>query len=34
MALVKLPKTHPWGARSVWFRDPNGNIISFYAPAK
>lgn len=34
VALVKLPKTHPWGARSVWFRDPNGNIISFYAPAK
>lgn len=26
---VKLPETHPWGARSVWFRDPDGNIIDF-----
>ncbi len=28
---VKLPTTHPWGARSVWFRDPDGNIIDFFA---
>jgi catechol 2,3-dioxygenase-like lactoylglutathione lyase family enzyme len=28
---VKLPETHPWGARSVWFRDPDGNIVDFYA---
>jgi predicted enzyme related to lactoylglutathione lyase len=23
------PKTHPWGARSFQFRDPDGNIINF-----
>ena len=28
---VKPPITHPWGARSVWFRDPDGNIIDFFA---
>ena len=28
---VKLPVTHPWGARSVWFRDPDGNIVDFFA---
>ena len=27
---VKLPATHPWGARSVWFRDPDGNIVNFF----
>jgi len=24
---VKPLQTHPWGARSFWFRDPDGNII-------
>jgi catechol 2,3-dioxygenase-like lactoylglutathione lyase family enzyme len=28
---VKLPATHPWGARSLWFRDPDGNIVDFFA---
>jgi catechol 2,3-dioxygenase-like lactoylglutathione lyase family enzyme len=28
---VKPPQTHPWGARSFWFRDPEGNIVDFYA---
>ncbi|MBN1991959.1 MAG: VOC family protein [Anaerolineae bacterium] len=28
---VKLPATHPWGSRSVWFRDPDGNIIDLFA---
>jgi len=28
---VKLPATHPWGARSCWFRDPDGNIVNFFA---
>lgn len=28
---VKLPTTQPWGRRSVWFRDPDGNIINFFA---
>ena len=26
---VKLPKTHPWGSRSFWFRDLDGNIVDF-----
>ena len=26
---VMLPTTHPWGRRSFFFRDPDGNIISF-----
>ncbi len=26
--VVKPPATHPWGARSAWFRDPDGNIVS------
>ena len=28
---VVLPTTHPWGARSFWFRDPDGNIVDFFA---
>ena len=28
---VKPPTTHPWGRRSMWFRDPDGNLINFYA---
>jgi uncharacterized glyoxalase superfamily protein PhnB len=28
---VMLPRTHPWGSRSLWFRDPDGNIIDFFA---
>jgi uncharacterized glyoxalase superfamily protein PhnB len=28
---VMLPTTHPWGNRSFWFKDPDGNIIDFYA---
>jgi catechol 2,3-dioxygenase-like lactoylglutathione lyase family enzyme len=31
VTLIKLPATYPWGARSVWFRDPDGNIIDFYS---
>jgi predicted enzyme related to lactoylglutathione lyase len=30
--LVKLPASYPWGSRSVWFRDLDGNIIDFFAP--
>ena len=29
--IVKPPTTQPWGRRSVWFRDPDGNIVNFYA---
>lgn len=31
---VKPPTTQPWGTRSVYFRDPDGNLVDFYAPAK
>jgi len=31
---VKPPTTQPWGTRSIYFRDPDGNLIDFYAPAK
>lgn len=27
---VKPPQTHPWGARSFWFLDPDGNIVDFF----
>ena len=27
---VKEPTTQFWGRRSVWFRDPDGNIVNFY----
>lgn len=29
---VKKPSTQPWGTRSFYFRDPDGNLIDFYAP--
>jgi catechol 2,3-dioxygenase-like lactoylglutathione lyase family enzyme len=29
--IVKPPATYPWGARSAWFRDPDGNLIDFYS---
>mgnify|MGYP005846229299 CR=1 FL=1 len=32
VVFVKPPTTHPWGLRAVWFRDPDGNVIDFYAP--
>lgn len=31
-AVVKPPTTQPWGVRSAWFRDPDGNILNFRAP--
>jgi catechol 2,3-dioxygenase-like lactoylglutathione lyase family enzyme len=31
--IVKPPTTQSWGIRSVWFRDPDGNIVNFNAPA-
>ncbi len=30
--VVKPPQTHPWGCRSFWFRDPDGNLIDFLTP--
>ena len=29
--IVKPPTTQSWARRSVWFRDPDGNIVNFYA---
>jgi uncharacterized glyoxalase superfamily protein PhnB len=29
--IVKPPASYSWGSRSVWFRDPDGNIVDFYA---
>jgi catechol 2,3-dioxygenase-like lactoylglutathione lyase family enzyme len=31
---VKPPTTQPWGTRSFYFRDPDGNLVDFYMPAK
>ena len=28
--VVKPPTTQPWGLRSVWVRDPDGNVVNFY----
>ncbi len=30
---VKLPTTQSWGTRSIYFRDPDGNLVDFYSPA-
>ena len=32
--IVKPPASYPWGTRSVWFRDPDGNIVNFYSHVK
>ena len=29
--VIKPPTKQPWGIRSVWFRDPDGNKINFFA---
>jgi catechol 2,3-dioxygenase-like lactoylglutathione lyase family enzyme len=31
---IKPPTTQPWGTRSVYFRDPDGNLIDFFSPTK
>lgn len=31
---IKPPTTQPWGTRSVYFRDPDGNLVDFYSRAK
>ena len=28
---VMAPTTLPWGNRSIYFRDPDGNLINFYS---
>ena len=32
--MIMPPTTHPWGCRSFWFKDLDGNIIDFYASLK
>lgn len=29
---VKPPTDQPWGTRSIYFRDPDGNLVDFWAP--
>ena len=31
---VKKPTTQPWGTRSAYFRDPDGNLVDFYMARK
>ena len=31
-SLVQEPTTMPWGNRSLLFRDPDGNLVNFFAP--
>ena len=31
---VKKPTTQPWGTRSIYFRDPDGNLVDFYTPVQ
>jgi catechol 2,3-dioxygenase-like lactoylglutathione lyase family enzyme len=31
--ILKPPTTQPWGRRSVWLRDPDGNIVNLYREA-
>jgi len=28
---IKAPTTQPWGTRSIYFRDPDGNLVNFFA---
>lgn len=30
VTIAKPLTTQPWGRRSVWVRDPDGNIVNFY----
>jgi catechol 2,3-dioxygenase-like lactoylglutathione lyase family enzyme len=31
---VKAPTTQPWGTRSIYFRDPDGNLVDFFTVVK
>jgi catechol 2,3-dioxygenase-like lactoylglutathione lyase family enzyme len=31
---VNKPTTQPWGTRSVYFRDPDGNLVDCYMAGK
>ena len=32
--IVKPAQNHPWGSRSLWIKDPEGNILSLKSPVK
>ena len=32
LEFVLPPTTLPWGNRSIYFRDPDGNLINFFTP--
>jgi predicted enzyme related to lactoylglutathione lyase/ketosteroid isomerase-like protein len=32
--VVKPPTTQPWGRRSLWLRDPDGNIVNLFQPVR
>ncbi len=34
IAWVMPPNTFPWGNRSIYFRDPEGNMLNFYSVVK
>ncbi|RSM84162.1 glyoxalase [Amycolatopsis sp. WAC 01375] len=31
--IVQKPTTMPWGNRSMLFRDPDGNLVNYFAPS-
>lgn len=31
---AKYPTTQPWGTRSIYFYDPDGNLINFFSVVK
>lgn len=31
-SVLQPPTTMPWGNRSLLFRDPDGNLVNFFAP--
>ena len=33
-AWVKPPTNQPWGTRSIYFRDPDGNLVDFFTVIK
>ena len=33
VSIVLEPTDQPWGNRSMLFRDPDGNLVNFFAPA-
>jgi catechol 2,3-dioxygenase-like lactoylglutathione lyase family enzyme len=32
VSIVLEPTDQPWGNRSMLFRDPDGNLVNFFAP--